>query len=278
MNKLSPGLISTLFLSLFSSGVCLKAQSFVNPSMENWGSPSACEVNTPPDSWTDYSNGGIGLDEANFSFCATTIPPAPADGIVYARSYGATTTTGEGIYQVLTGFMINSSYLISYEYAGSNLYGGTGPIQWHLFIDDQDLDQTVVFQSTDAVWTSHSFVFTATATSHKIGFRLYASTGNVGSGAIDHIDIGLATGSQENMNDNSISLYPNPVKDKLTFEFKDADNAVVEFFDCLGNIITLDPIREDAKITYNTSGMSSGIYFARINSGKGFIVKKFVVE
>lgn len=167
------------------------AQTVVNGSFEQWGVVNVCEVNTPMDFWMDYSNGGIGADEANFIYCPTTIPPNASDSNVYARCFTATDTTGEGMYQIISGFTVGNVYPISFDYAGSNLYGGTSDCQWHLFIDDVDVNQTPVFHSTDAFWTPHVYSFTATNTTHKIGVRLYLPPGvpSSGSGAIDHFYI-----------------------------------------------------------------------------------------
>src|SRR5690349_15178554 len=86
------------------------AQSFVNTSLENWASPTVCETNLPPDGWSNYSNVGLGPDEANFSLCSTTIPPAAADGHIYARCLAGNPNTGEGMYQTVSGFAVGEMY------------------------------------------------------------------------------------------------------------------------------------------------------------------------
>jgi len=175
------------FISCIFSSASL-AQSFINPSLESWGVVTACDINTPPDYWPNYTNGGLGPDEANFNICPTTIPPNASDSFVYARCYAQDNTAGEGMYQLVSGFVIADSYTISFDYAGSNLYGGVRDVLWHLFIDDIDVDQTPVFHSTDNFWTLHTYTFIATATTHKIGVRCYTSiTGTgTGSGGIDN--------------------------------------------------------------------------------------------
>jgi len=175
----------------------LNAQNFMNASVELWGIPGVCEVNIQPDDWTNYTNGGIGPDEANFSICPTTIPPNASNGNVYARMYAQDNTSGEGMFQNISGFVPGNVYDISFDYAGSNLYGGTNDSRWHLFIDDVDVDQTPVFQSTEINWSSHSFSFTASATTHKIGVRLYTTPNptSTGSGAIDNFTLTIDSSS-----------------------------------------------------------------------------------
>ena len=270
-------LIGIIFLFILGSDKKTNAQSFQNPSVELWANPNACDINLPPDSWSEYSNGGIGCEEANFNFCTSTIPPAPSNGMVYARAYGASQTTGEGFYQVLLGFSVNSNYRIDYDYAGSNLYGGTGPVVWHLFIDDIDVDQTVIFQSTDAIWTSHGYIFTATATSHKIGFRLYSATSSAGSGAIDHIDISLSTGSAGMNPVKGFVIFPDPVKDKLTIG-NCTETSAISILNCLGQPIETDATIAGDQIIVNVERLQKGIYFLRIFDEYKVIVKKFVKE
>ncbi len=175
------------FLFLIIDRICY-AQNFTNSSVETWGNINLCEINSPPDNWFDYTNGtGLAVDEGNFSLCPTTIPPNASNGIVYARSNARTDSTGEGMYQNIAGLIPGVAYQISFDYAGSNLWGGTNDCRWHIFIDDIDVDQTPVFHSTDAFWTPHAFVFLATDTIHKIGFRAFTTNNSgSGSGAIDN--------------------------------------------------------------------------------------------
>src|SRR5436853_6607306 len=87
-------------------------QSFLNSSLELWGSSTICETNIPPNGWNNYSNVGLGPDEGNLVLCPSTIPPIAADGNIYARCLAGNPITGEGMYQNVPGFMIGTSYLI----------------------------------------------------------------------------------------------------------------------------------------------------------------------
>src|SRR5689334_13570633 len=184
--------MKTLFCCSVFITVCLQSwcQSFVNPSVEAWAVPSVCETNTPPDGWTDYSNVGIGPDEGTLTLCPSTIPPNAANGNTYARCLAGNPNTGEGMYQNVSGFTAGNSYMISYQFCGSNLWGGSGDCVWHLFIDDIDVNQSIVFSSGDPVWKTNHYTFTATMPTHKIGLRAYTPTYNGGgSAAIDNFII-----------------------------------------------------------------------------------------
>ncbi len=163
-------------LILFFICATVNGQTITNPSLENWGVPNSCEINLAPDGWSGYSTGGVDPDEANFPLCPSTIPSAASNGNIYARCV-AYPLGGEGMFQIISGFVIGNSYQVSFDYAGSNLFGGYDDIDWHLFIDDIDLNQTPVYHSTDSTWITHTYYFTATMTSHKIGVRLFLNSG-----------------------------------------------------------------------------------------------------
>lgn len=252
------------------------AQSFVNPSFESWGVVNVCDVNSPPDNWLDYSNGGVGVDEANFIYCPTTIPASAANGIIYARSYAATDSTGEGMYQMVSGFTIGKTYQISYSYAGSNLYGGTADIQWHTFINDTDVNQTPVFHSTDATWTSYSFNFMASNTTNKIGFRCYNSTVSVGSGAIDNLGLTQVVTSVSYLtSDLKVSVFPNPANDLLDITLSKSTEAAFTISTMFGQVVSSGGIASNEQVKQiNISGISRGIYFLKLTLKDGSSVIK----
>ena len=199
--------------------VCEKcySQSFANPSLESWGPEITCAINSPPDQWINYGNAGAGPDEGNLIYCPSTIPAHASNGHTYARMMAGSVLEGEGMYQMVSGFSVGAQYQISFDYVGSNLYGGTGNNQWHLFINDIDMAQSPVFGSLDTTWATYTYTLTATQTTHKIGVRAYtAENGNTGSAGIDNFNIEFVLGMNELESSKSISVFPNPFGDKLT--------------------------------------------------------------
>lgn len=160
----------------------LLGQSFVNPSFEDWGDPTFCNVNTAPDGWEGFSNAGQNFDEANFTLCPTTIPSAAAEGNAYGRAYVDDINSGEGIAQTVSGFIPGEAYEVSFEYCGSNLFPGTNDVLWQIHLDGQVVDATNAVSSNEATWQPHSFTFTATSPTHTLGFRA-VTTNNGGSGS-----------------------------------------------------------------------------------------------
>ncbi len=241
-------------------------QSFINSSLEFWSSPTVCETNTPPDGWSNYSNVGLGPDEANFPLCPTTIPPTAADGNVYARCLAGNPNTGEGMYQNILSLTVGMTYTISYNFCGSNRWGGSGDCVWHLFIDDVDVNQSAIFSSADTVWHTNQYSFIATASIHKIGVRAYTPTYNGGgSAAIDLFNIWQSepTGIQNNFLASEISVFPNPFVNNLNIKSNNNQTSMTFILtDVLGQQIIRQEFTDFASL--NTEILSQGIYFYEI--------------
>ena len=123
------------------------------------------------------------------------------------------------MFQNVSGFAIGMNYKITYNFCGSNRFGGNGDCIWHLFIDNVDVNQSAVFSSADTVWQINQYAFNATASTHKIGFRAYTPTFNGGgSAAIDLFNISALepTGIENNFIESDISVFPNPFENTLT--------------------------------------------------------------
>ena len=181
-----------LLLSCISFLTCQVAiaQNFQNPSLESWADPSVCEFNTVPDDWLSYSTEGIDVDEGNLAVCPSTIPPIAADGEAYCRAYAESAMAGEGVFQNVSDFIIGNEYEISFDFAGSNVLPGDNDVSWHIFIEDIDVGQTPVISSAESNWANHTHSFTASNTTHKIGFRAFTNGGSgSGSAAIDNFHI-----------------------------------------------------------------------------------------
>ncbi|MBX2959879.1 MAG: T9SS type A sorting domain-containing protein [Flavobacteriales bacterium] len=244
-------------------------QSFVNSSLELWGAPDTCYVNTAPDDWFDYSSGGgLGMDKIDFLLCPTTRPSNTTDGTNCGRMAGVSASSGEGMYQEILGFTSDTTYNISFDYVGSDyLSGFSGQNQIHLFIDDIDVGQTPIFNSTDSTWNSYNFNFTATQLTHKIGIRLYKISGSANA-AVDNFKLLIQTPNEikELATDNRrIKIYPNPNNGNFTIEHNlNGNNYVLEIVDVMGNTVHREILTNGNQQKIETKQLSSGIYFVKI--------------
>ncbi|MFA6057120.1 MAG: PKD domain-containing protein [Taibaiella sp.] len=95
---------------------------------------------------------------------------------------------------------------------------------------------------------------------------------------VDVFDAGT-TGIGNVEDNNAIVLYPNPARESVIIENKaDLTFKAVEVFNILGQKIATAPAMSGSKITLNTAEFASGIYSVRIETDKGFIVRKFEVR
>lgn len=77
----------------------------------------------------------------------------------------------------------------------------------------------------------------------------------------------------------NVDLYPNPALDVLEIHTTEEDNIIqaVELYDMYGKLIQIKNAN-DLSIEINLSDYVSGMYLARVLTGKGVMVKKFVKQ
>ena len=71
----------------------------------------------------------------------------------------------------------------------------------------------------------------------------------------------------------NISIYPNPVKDKLTINFGSEGSRTVQVFDIRGQLVRQIQCNGAALIV-DTGNMPAGIYIVRSNGATARFVKK----
>lgn len=88
-----------------------------------------------------------------------------------------------------------------------------------------------------------------------------------------------ATGIGNIEDNNAVVLYPNPAQESVTIENKsDLTFKTAEVFNILGQRIAADLVVSGSKITLRTAEYANGIYSVRIETDKGFLIRKFEVR
>ncbi|MEO5570993.1 MAG: T9SS type A sorting domain-containing protein [Bacteroidia bacterium] len=93
---------------------------------------------------------------------------------------------------------------------------------------------------------------------------------------IDDVSLTPCTGISEQNQTETITIYPNPVKDELTISGLPGEKEIV-IKDILGKEIYRNQF-SNSTIQLPTSNFQKGIYFIEINTGTKVIRKKFVKE
>ncbi|MBR5215942.1 MAG: S8 family peptidase [Bacteroidales bacterium] len=76
---------------------------------------------------------------------------------------------------------------------------------------------------------------------------------------------------------NNVSIYPNPVKDRLYIETESEIEEVI-VYDIYGRHQVTETPSHQEMISIDISNLNSGVYFVKINTANGNIVKRFVKE
>jgi len=94
------------------------------------------------------------------------------------------------------------------------------------------------------------------------------------------VTVGLTTNIEAEKIKNEISVYPNPAKETLNLNLIPIQNAnpVVFIMDVFGKTVkTINNITEST-LKINTSNYPKGVYFIKIMSDNGTVIKKVIIE
>lgn len=112
---------------------------------------------------------------------------------------------------------------------------------------------------------------------NKVDQMIYAASYGRGLWASPNVynSIGIA----ELLDEADISLFPNPATSMLSIATDKVTEATFGIFDSLGKLLVFQSnISFDKMHQIDLTSFKSGLYFIRINSEKGYITQKFIVE
>lgn len=127
-----------------------------------------------------------------------------------------------------------------------------------------------------------TYVINATYTCSASGNYVVYLTINCGSNKglttyMTYIHTEITTASPVPTSESGISLYPNPVKEKLNISFKniDVNGATLNIYNISGQVVYSNN-EINGKTEVNTSNLSEGVYIVKIISDNNQYVSKFV--
>jgi len=82
----------------------------------------------------------------------------------------------------------------------------------------------------------------------------------------------------ENIITQTLAIYPNPAHDNLnvSFEMKSADNVYLNIYNAVGVLVNSAKLSNtigDQFVSFDTSVMSGGLYFIKVQTSTGSITK-----
>ena len=105
--------------------------------------------------------------------------------------------------------------------------------------------------------------------------KIYAGTYGRGLWASPYVPHLLNTTSL--LNDTDVEIFPNPVKNSVTINFRKGAEADFRIYDQLGKLLRYHPnVYISQPHSIDISELNSGIYFIRINSDIGTITKRLI--
>jgi len=73
-----------------------------------------------------------------------------------------------------------------------------------------------------------------------------------------------------------VDVFPNPVDDYFVIESDEIQNAQIQVFNAVGQIVNIPNVKTNNQILYKTNDLSKGIYFVNIRVGEQLIEVRFV--
>ena len=111
------------------------------------------------------------------------------------------------------------------------------------------------------------------------GANIINFEGDFGKSLIYNFTIDFPLAFEELYGINDISLYPNPAHNEVILEGKNIEKAAVMIFNDLGQQMNVPVQTEANKMTFNTIGLSSGLYFVLCQDKDGKMqTKKLVIS
>jgi hypothetical protein len=87
----------------------------------------------------------------------------------------------------------------------------------------------------------------------------------------------IVVGVEESMSASWVTLFPNPAHDRLTVQVGNMSDGIAEILDAQGRLMHRIAFAQN-EFVVDCQSWNSGIYFIRIATPKGSLMRKFAVE
>ena len=219
------------------------------------------------------SNGGTTTGNGTYSYgasCTVTATPATGyDFVNWTENGNAVSSEASYTFTVTNGRNLTANFsLQSFEIeavvnpAAGGTITGSGTYHYGdrvtLFVEtNEDYAFQNWTENGEVVSEDQEYTFTATANRNLMANLMYTQ------------GVGEQSG-------NSVVIYPNPVKDVLTVEAKEAIGTV-EIYNLMGALVYSQKDCAN-KVEIHTSDLNPGIYFIRLTNDKVSETRRFVKE
>ena len=116
-------------------------------------------------------------------------------------------------------------------------------------------------------------------------YGLYSSTSPLNEAMYPYTNWGLDAGAffdwqvgvESNQQAMEMSIYPNPAADQVTITVEDYNNATVEVYNLLGEVVKAEQV-SDRNTKINVADLNNGTYIVRVMNGEKVATKKVVIN
>jgi hypothetical protein len=104
-------------------------------------------------------------------------------------------------------------------------------------------------------------------------FLLFLSAFNLQAQKTGEINFDIDINSYERL--EGVFIFPNPVKDKLTVEFKDFNNGIIYLYNLQGKRIFKQRVEDNREATFDLSNLKKGTYMLFVIDKKRRLAANF---
>jgi hypothetical protein len=159
------------------------------------------------------------------------------------------------------------------EYSAYNIYRargtGQGPGQFELIatIPGSNTSYSDFFSPAGNVYYMIEIMLSASC---DLGKSVNSIKSNIATNALQAID--------DNTAQSNITIYPNPTTGELRIECGEWEVTVIMIFDIYGRVQNIESKNQKGEILMDISELPVGVYFLRITTEQGEVVRKVVKE
>ena len=81
----------------------------------------------------------------------------------------------------------------------------------------------------------------------------------------------------ETVEERNVNIYPNPARDFVRVSTVNGQQSTVKIYNTIGMLVDEFEINSD-EIEINVSDYKSGVYFVKVSTINGSVIKKFIIE
>jgi Peptide-N-glycosidase F, C terminal/Secretion system C-terminal sorting domain len=203
----------------------------------------------------------------------TPVYPSQFRMVFRTNSAGSETTwrvldeNGNVLYSRLTGLSANTLYTDTMNFA---------PGCYELRINDTGKDGLNFPYNSDGVGYAR-FVQTNGTSSWIKSFEA-----NFGTSVVHYFTVGFATSINENTDEATFELYPNPTSGRITVAYRvnDNDEVILEIFNLQGQLLKrhVQPGGNLVKFDLDVTDLPSGLYIVQMSTPDQKVVRKLIRE